>query len=200
MAHGVRERARDALRAELADALSKYFAERGFDEATVDEAAKEAGISRATFFRYFACKEDAVLAALEASSIDYGAVLESLPPIVGESPWDLMHRMFTESVANAREDSEPERSRLRMIHTTPSLRARLTQRYLTHERNIAPVLARRIERPEAAGPLIAAGLAGFDYAWRLWATGECPSIRIAVDRVFNDLADAGRTVDRAQLP
>ncbi|UVF80747.1 hypothetical protein NWF22_15070 [Gordonia mangrovi] len=107
--------------------------------------------------------------------------------------------MFTEAVAHAREDSEPERSRLRMIHTTPALRARLAQRYLTHERNIAPVLAQRIERPEAAGPLIAAGLAGLDYAWRLWATGECPSIRIAVDRVFNDLADAGGTVERAQV-
>jgi AcrR family transcriptional regulator len=49
-------RTREALRA----AAFRLFRTKGFDRTTVDEIAHEAGVSRTTFFRYFATKEAVV--------------------------------------------------------------------------------------------------------------------------------------------
>lgn len=194
MPAGVRERARDALRAEIAEAMITVFAERGFDEVTVDEAAREAGISRATFFRYFGSKEDAVLAAIEAASIDYGAVLAGLPAIEGESAWQLLRRMFVHAASGVDEASELVRSRLRMINSTTSLRARLVQRRCIHEDSITPVVAQRIADPDAARAVTVAALAAHDLAWRRWASGEEPSVATALEHVFVQLAAAHEAV------
>ncbi|MGW0160167.1 TetR family transcriptional regulator [Mycobacterium sp. NPDC003323] len=191
MAAGVRERARLALRTEIAHAMSMLFAERGFDAVTVDEAAAEVGISRATFFRYFGSKEDAVLAAIEASSIDYAADLERLPDIDGENPWQLLRRAFTESLRHIDEHSELERSRVRMINATVSLRTRMAQRRFAHEEALTPVLAARIADPHAARPIVVAALACLDLAWRRWAADEVPTMTQSLDLVFAHLTAAG---------
>lgn len=190
MAAGVREKARNAFRAEIAAALSEVFAERGFDQVTVEEAARATGISRATFFRYFGSKEDAVIAAIEASSIDYGAVLAALPAGDGENPWQLLHRTFARALAHVDDDPAPRRSRLRMINSTPSLRARLVQRRLAHEDALTAALAHRTGRPDIARPVVVAALAVMDLAWRRWAEDEDTSLAGALDEVFHQLADA----------
>ncbi|MGK2867612.1 MAG: TetR family transcriptional regulator [Mycobacterium sp.] len=190
MTAGVRERARLALRTEIAQAMSNLFAQRGFDEVTVEEAASEVGISRATFFRYFGSKEDAVLAAIEASSIDYAAHLETLPPVAAESPWGLMLRAFQGALAHRDEHSEMERSRVRMINTTVSLRTRMAQRRFAHEDALTSVLAARIESPDAARTIVVAALAALDLAWRRWAAGESPTISHSLDYVFAQLTSA----------
>lgn len=50
------------MRDELGSIAVELFAERGFDEVTVDDIAEAAGISARTFFRYFATKEEVILA------------------------------------------------------------------------------------------------------------------------------------------
>lgn len=195
MATRVRERARQALRAEIAEAMSSLFAERGFDAVTVEEAAADVGISRATFFRYFGSKEDAVLATIEGSSIDYAAALAELPDVEGESAWQLLHRTFGHALTQVEENSEQKRSLLRMIHTTASLSARLAERRLAHEDSLAAVLAERISDPETARPAVVAGLAGLDLAWRRWASDDESSLRVALDEVFAHLVAAGEPIE-----
>ncbi|MDG4664433.1 TetR family transcriptional regulator [Mycobacterium sp. 236(2023)] len=190
MAAGIRERARQALRTEIAQAMSDLFAQRGFDTVTVDEAAAEVGISRATFFRYFGSKEDAVLAAIEASSIDYAAILASMPVVDGESPWQLMLRAFKSALADAEESSDFDRARLRMITTTISLRTRMAQRRFAHEEALTPVVAERIGSIDAARSITVAALAALDLAWRRWAEDEQLTLTSSLDYVFEHLMSA----------
>ncbi|MFI7537897.1 TetR family transcriptional regulator [Streptosporangium sp. NPDC049376] len=61
----IAEEKRARRRAHIADAAMRLFAERGFDEVTVNEAAEAAGVVKATLFDYFPTKESLVLRALD---------------------------------------------------------------------------------------------------------------------------------------
>jgi AcrR family transcriptional regulator len=56
MATTWRERQRSALRAQLLDASLALFRKQGFAQTTVQQIADEAGVSKGTFFNYFATK------------------------------------------------------------------------------------------------------------------------------------------------
>lgn len=172
------------MRTEIAEAMSAIFAERGFDAVTVDDAASEVGISRATFFRYFGSKEDAVLTLVDGRTIDFGGILAGLPAVTGENAWGLLHRLFQEALTSIDTASEAERARVRMIQTTPSLRARLADRRYGHEEALTQALGSRIHPSSAARPIVLAALAILDLAWRRWAAGETPTLRDALDDAF----------------
>ena len=55
------ERKRQVVVDELTEAALQLLAIKGFDTTTVDEIVAAAGVSRRTFFRYFASKEDVVV-------------------------------------------------------------------------------------------------------------------------------------------
>lgn len=60
------ERKRAAMRQRIATAAAQLVASRGLAGATVDRIADSADIGRATFFRYFNSKEDAVAEGMNA--------------------------------------------------------------------------------------------------------------------------------------
>jgi AcrR family transcriptional regulator len=60
---GVRERKRQETRARIVDAAAELFAERGFDEVSVMEIARRAGVVEKTVFNHFPVKEGLVFDA-----------------------------------------------------------------------------------------------------------------------------------------
>ena len=71
----LREQRRERNAREIQQTAISLFAERGYAAVTVDDIAREAGISERTFFRYFASK-DHLLVAEASRRID--VILESL--------------------------------------------------------------------------------------------------------------------------
>lgn len=51
-------RKQELVRTAIWEAATDLFAEKGYDETTVDDIALKAGISRRSFFRYFSSKSD----------------------------------------------------------------------------------------------------------------------------------------------
>lgn len=61
-AQGLRERKREQTAGLLEHAALRLFAEHGFEAVSVADVAEEAGVSRATVFRYFRTKQDLLFA------------------------------------------------------------------------------------------------------------------------------------------
>jgi AcrR family transcriptional regulator len=78
---GLRLRKKGKTRLAIENAALDLFAEKGFEEATVDEIAERAEVSKATFFRYFASKAD-VIFSVEAYHFD------TLEDAISERPKD----------------------------------------------------------------------------------------------------------------
>src|ERR1700760_4879495 len=121
----LRSRTRENVRVQIAEVAFNVFAERGFDAVTATEVAEAAGISRASFFRYFESKEDAVFVAQEELGVKIAARLrETLSIYYRENP--------THALA-----------RLQLIRATPKLRAHQLERQNQWKALIGAALAER---------------------------------------------------------
>lgn len=98
----IRHRARDAMRQEIARVALRLFAEHGFEGVTADQIAAAAGISRSTFFRYFATKDEVILGQFEQKGHELVAEVRARPS--SESAWEALHQGFLEVVRRGSSD------------------------------------------------------------------------------------------------
>src|SRR6266536_1455580 len=92
----VRERTRRAVRGELAQLAVGLFVEKGYDETTIDDLAAAAGMSKRTFFRYFASKEELVMGKYEILGEQLAEDLAARP--AGEPIWVSLRQVFGQVV------------------------------------------------------------------------------------------------------
>jgi TetR/AcrR family transcriptional regulator, regulator of mycofactocin system len=164
----------------------ELFAERGFGRTTVDQIAAAAGISRRTFFRYFADKEELFFAEDERLLQVVEDTLDGAPP--GEPVLDLARRATLALAAHSAADPERRLARERLIAATPALQARRMAKTLRWERAIAARLeARGATWPEALlVPKLA--LACFQAAYERWVRDPGQDLPALVDDSFAALA------------
>ena len=170
---GVRSRSRESLRAEIAEVAFKVFAERGFDQVTATEVAAAAGISRASFFRYFESKEDAVFVVQEERGADVAEALEDRPG--DEEPWTALRRALDVAIRNYQRDPTGTLARLRLIRCTPALRSHQLDRLDEWRESIGAALAKRLGTREddiQVEALVGAALGAFDTALTHWSRGD----------------------------
>src|ERR1700760_120927 len=109
----LRSRTRENVRVQIAEVAFNVFAERGFDAVTATEVAEAAGISRASFFRYFESKEDAVFVAQEEMGVKIAGRLRERP--AGEDAWTALRSAFEPAIATYQRSPAGALARLRLI-------------------------------------------------------------------------------------
>ncbi|MGH8975330.1 MAG: TetR family transcriptional regulator [Acidimicrobiia bacterium] len=119
---GLRERHRRRTAAQLEEVALRLFVERGFDATTVDDIAAAAEVSRRTFFRYFASKEDVLLADHPKNLAALREALAARPP--SEPILTALRQALMSMSGSYEEDRERLLRRAKLMRTTPSLQAR----------------------------------------------------------------------------
>ncbi|MBT2485122.1 MULTISPECIES: TetR/AcrR family transcriptional regulator [unclassified Microbacterium] len=107
---------RDAV---VAAAL-ELFQAQGFDQTSVEQIAKAAGVSRSTFFRQFGGKEDVVFA-------DHEVLLEQLREFLAaghDDPWGAVCAASESVFTHFANDPQLARRRYQVVREVPVLRER----------------------------------------------------------------------------
>lgn len=108
------------LRTGVVAAALELFDAQGFDQTSVEQIARAAGVSRSTFFRQFGGKEDVVFA-------DHEALLERLRTFLAEGhddPWGAVCAASESVFAHFAHDPDLARRRYRIVREVPVLRER----------------------------------------------------------------------------
>ncbi|MEV6348961.1 TetR family transcriptional regulator [Actinoplanes sp. NPDC051851] len=195
----LRERRRRQTEREIHAAALRLATEHGFDHLTVDMISAEAGISRRTFFNYFASKEAAIVAGpriLPAEALAAFLAVESSEPV--RVLRDLGALLLSEMTANL-----PDRDDLRAVfalaeaHT--SVLAALLSSFDRFEHEVADAAARRLGVPpgtELPALLACVAIAPMRVGLHRWSLGDAVDPQPQVERtvaLLHDLLAPGDT-------
>ena len=167
---GLRERTRQAVRAQLLAVAWDLFVRQGYDATTVDEIAAEVGMSQRSFFRYFGSKEDVVLVKFEWVGTMLADELAKRPAT--ETAWAALRRAFDVIVLPTERDPRHGLVLLRITSQAPALRARVLEEQARWQELLTPLIAQRMKPPADTGlgptALTAAALACLVVANAAW--------------------------------
>ncbi|SIR56345.1 transcriptional regulator, TetR family [Microbacterium sp. RURRCA19A] len=140
---GLRERTRRAVQAELIDVAQRLFVEQGYENTTIEQIADEAGISKRSFFRYFATKEAVVLAKYDKVGDDLVEALEARP--IEEPLWLSLRHIFDAFVEYAEDEDRASRSAEidRVVNSSDALRGAYLGRLEHIQNRLTEAAARR---------------------------------------------------------
>lgn len=128
---------------EIEQAAFRLFAERGFEETTLDAIAGAVGVSRRTLFRYYASKNDIPWGQFDQTLDHFRALLAGQ---AADLPvWEAVHRAvraFNEFPADARPSHV---DRMRLILHTPALQSHSVLRHADWRHVIEEYVAQRLD-------------------------------------------------------
>ncbi|CAN5491239.1 TetR family transcriptional regulator [soil metagenome] len=156
-------RKRTATRDRIATSAAELVAECGLAAATVERIAERAAIGRATFFRYFSSKEDAVAEGISRQWLGHiTAAVARQPPAL--SALEAVIAAFADLGDGFGQISGQVRELAILTRSSPALSAWTLQIYLRYETAIAELVAPRLNagpddpRPRLIGALAMASL------------------------------------------
>lgn len=189
----LRERTRMAVREEVLVQAWLLFEQHGFEAVTVEQIAEAAGMSRRSFFRYFATKEELVLLRLVAHDARMADCLAARP--ADEPVWTALRTAMTLLIDSYEVDADRSRALLRMLRE-PALRGTLSERERRWVARMAPLVAERLPDigvPGAQDPrayaVAGAALSCLQAAQLVWAEHPGQELTTLLDRAMDGIAE-----------
>jgi AcrR family transcriptional regulator len=150
----------------LAKAALALYGERGFEQTTVAEIAKRAGLTERTFFRHFADKREVLFAGSGALEELLVSAVAGAPDAA--SPMDAVAAALEAAGALLQERREFSRQRQSVIAANPELQERELIKLASLAAAITDALRQRGVPDPAASLTAEAGIAVFRIAVERW--------------------------------
>jgi AcrR family transcriptional regulator len=149
-------------------AALELYRERGYDQTTVAEIAKRAGLTERTFFRYFADKREVLF---------YGAgmlqdrLVQAIEDAPGLPPLDVVGAALEAAAGPFEEVRDLSRRRQAIVAANPELQERELIKLATLSAALGGALRKRGVADPAASLAAEAGIAVFKIAFQRWVAG-----------------------------
>lgn len=184
----LRSRKQQFVRDAIFDAAIDLFAAKGFDETTVEEVAQAAGVSRASFFRYFSSKDDLLAQNVMKYGLALIAAIKACPPSF--TSFEVM-RQTVLSVAKETVNHPRTRQVIDIAQRSASAMQAHMSRMIEVEGMVAAAFAERLgnsPEDELESRLVATlTLSAMNVAIISWHRGNSQQLPAAVDQVFSQL-------------
>jgi len=183
------QRKRQLVRQEIARAAWLLFAERGYEDTTVAEIARAAGISRRSFFRYFSSKEDVVIGTSDALAEDVLAAFARRP--AAEPPLVAIERALRPAIETRLADADESRAIISLLRESRTLRRALLERHARLEERLALLIAVRtgadMRRDPTPALLAFLARALMDTAFNVWYDQRPRDVGAMIEDLFRRL-------------
>jgi mycofactocin system transcriptional regulator len=184
-----RGRPRSTSCRELQRIALRLFAERGFENTTIEQIAAEAGVSERTFFRYFTTKAGVLWTEFETEVETIRAALAAVPD---DLPMMDAIRGAVVAANHYRAEDVPEmRLRMNLIATVPALSFSAAEHYEAWEQAIREFAGHRLgQPPDSLYPLAVgrAALAVCRAAYDRWSARADTDLTVYLDATLTALA------------
>jgi AcrR family transcriptional regulator len=145
---GLRERKKAQTYEAIMHAALDLFERNGYDATTVEEIAEAADVSPRTFFRYFDAKVDVIMSHKGDRGGELDQLIAERP--ADEGPVEAMRHVVRDVLGPMFTDDPVMNRQIRVMLTTPSLRALARDHFNEHDDELARVFARRLDVDETA--------------------------------------------------
>jgi AcrR family transcriptional regulator len=185
------ERKQELVRAELANAAWELFGKHGYEDTTVAEIAAAAGVSRRTFFRYYASKEDVLTETTDEVAEAMLAAMAARPR--DEAPLRSIEQALIPVLEARLLPGDRSRTIIRLLRESRTLRRAMLERHALMEERLAVQLADRLSSDPAkdSTPALLAFVARamMDTAFNVWYDQERTDIPALVAELFAKLGE-----------
>lgn len=181
-------RKQEVVRDAILDAAIEIFATKGFDETTVEEVAQAAGVSRRSFFRYFASKDDLLAQNVMHYGVALKQAIEACPPTF--TPFEIVRETVL-SVGKQSVAHPHTRRVIEIAERSASAQQAHLSRWIEVEEIVAGAFADRLKnasKDELKPRLLASlTLSAINVAILAWFRGEYQDFPTAAKHVFTNL-------------
>jgi AcrR family transcriptional regulator len=151
-------------------AALELFGERGYDATTVAEIAERAGLTKRTFFRYFADKREVLFSGSATLTERFVAAVDAAP--ASAPPLDAVAAGLDAAAAMLQEREAFAAVRQRIIAANPELQERERHKLASLADAVAEALRRRNVPDPAARLAAETGVAVFAVAFERWVAPD----------------------------